>query len=213
MRDMVVSGHGESQRRILGHLKRRGPGAIPAIAADLGLNVETVRAHLRALGSEGLVRRSGRRSGGRGRPEVIYELTAAAQPLFPSREGELLRDLAVYLEENGELDVLKRFFADRLSRRRGEAMKRVESLSGPARVEEVARILSEEGFMAEVETDASGRLTLRLCHCPIRELVAVTNLPCRAELGFVRELLGERPARVSYIPSGAAACCYAVEGR
>jgi predicted ArsR family transcriptional regulator len=49
---------------------------------------------------------------------------------------------------------------------------------------------------------------LRLCHCPVRELVKVTMVPCRAEVGFVTELLGEKLTRVSYIPSGHAACSY-----
>jgi predicted ArsR family transcriptional regulator len=92
-------------------------------------------------------------------------------------------------------------------------MARVEDLSGEARLQEVARILTEEGFMAEVQTDDEGRRVLRLSHCPLRKLVDVTRAPCRAELSFVRELLGERLARVSYIPTGDSACCYTlVEG-
>ncbi len=206
----IPTGRGASQRRILEHLKRRGASTIPSIAEGLGLNVETVRAHLRGLEDGGLVQRSGRRTRGPGRPEIEYRLTSAGDELFPNREGALLRDLAAYLDETGEADVIQRFFADRLERRRGEALARVEGLEGAARLEEVARILSDEGYMAEVDSDARGRPRLRLCHCPIRELVSVTKVPCRIELGFVRELLGERPARVSYIPSGDAACCYSV---
>ncbi len=58
---MINTGLGESQQRILEHLKRRGSSTIPAIAADLDLNVETVRTHLKALGSHGLAQ-AGRRS-------------------------------------------------------------------------------------------------------------------------------------------------------
>jgi predicted ArsR family transcriptional regulator len=46
----------------------------------------------------------------------------------------------------------------------------------------------------------------------MRQLVEATRAPCRAELGFVKELLGERLTRVSYIPSGDSACCYAFTG-
>lgn len=211
---MINKGLGESQQKILEHLKRRGSSTIPAIAADLDLNVETVRTHLRALGSEGLAQRVGSRRSGPGRPEILYGLTDAAETWFPNRESEVLKELTTYLQTAGEQEVVNEFFADYVGRRRSVAMSRVEGLSGEARLDEVARILTEDGFMAEVQVDDEGKRVLRLSHCPLRQLVDVTRAPCRAELSFVRDLLGERLARVSYIPTGDSACCYAlVEGR
>lgn len=201
---------GESQRGILDHLKRRGESTIPALAEDLGLSVETVRAHVRSLGSEGLVRRAGTRRRGPGRPEVLYELTKAADRWFPNREGEVLQEFAKYLEGLGKRDLVDRFFAEYVSTRRSEAMVRVKNLQGALRVREVAQILTEDGFMAEVEEDEPGQAVLRLSHCPLRGLVDVTTAPCRAELTFVRQLLGGSPTRVKYMPKGDAACCYAV---
>lgn len=200
---------GESRQRILEHLKRHGSSTIPAIAADVDLNVETVRDHLKALVDQGLVQRDGTRSRGPGRPEIVYGPTDAAEALFPNRQGELLEELAAFLENAGEGALVERFFAQYVARRRAAALPRVEDLEGRERIEEVARILSEEGFMAEVE-EAGAQPVLRLCHCPMRQLVSATRVPCRAEMGFVRELLGERLARVGYIPSGDAACRYAV---
>jgi len=205
---MTNSGPGESQRRILEHLKRRGSSTIPAMATDLDLNVETVRTHLRALGSEGLIRRVGSRRNGPGRPEIVYGVTDAADEWFPNRESDILRELTTYLEAEGESGVMNDFFEDLVDRRRSAAMSRVEDLSGEARLQEVARILTERGFMAEAQTDQEGKRVLRLAHCPMRQLVDVTRAPCRAELSFVRELLGERLTRVSYIPTGDSACCY-----
>ena len=86
-------------------------------------------------------------------------------------------------------------------------MARLEGLEGAARLEEVARILTELGFMASSEV-GRGRPRLHLCHCPLRELVAVSRIPCRAELGFIRDMLGEPLTRLAYIPSGDAACSY-----
>ena len=205
---MIESGLGESQARILEHLKRRGTSTIPVLAEDVGLNVETVRAHLRALNRDGLVRRGGSRPQGPGRPEILYELTPAAESLFPNREGELLRLLAEYLKTSGKAELLRAFFHEYAEGRRTEAVGRLKGKRGDERLEEVARILSEEGFMAEIEEDDAGRRLLRLCHCPMRNLVEATRAPCRAELGFVSELLGAKLTRVSYIPAGDAACCY-----
>lgn len=203
---------GESQGRILDHLKRRGSGTIPELAEALELNVETIRTHVKALGSEGLVERRGRRSSGPGRPEIVYGLTGAADALFPDREGELLQDLAVWLEERGQAALVGSFFEEQVERRRAAVQERLQDLEGDARLEEVARVLSDEGFMAEVVTDESDRKLLRLCHCPMRKLVEVTRAPCRAELRFIREMLGDRLARVSYIPAGDSSCCYAAKG-
>jgi DeoR family transcriptional regulator, suf operon transcriptional repressor len=207
---MIGSGLGESQQRILEHLKRSGSGTIPVIAGDVGLNVETVRAHLRALDRDGLVKRAGSRPRGPGRPEIVYELTSDAERLFPNREGELFQRFAAYLEESGHPGLVGEFFDDYVDSRRTEALARVAGLEGEDRLHEVARILSEEGFMAEVDRDGEGRPLLKLPNCPIRKLVSATRAPCRAELGFVRELLGEKLTRVSYIPSGDSACCYAL---
>jgi predicted ArsR family transcriptional regulator len=204
-------GLGESRRSILAALKRSGGATVPVLADVVGLNIETVRAHLKALVSQGLVARRGTRTSGPGRPEVMYGLTADAESLFPRREAELLRDLASYLEDAGRSDVLEGFFDSWIEGRRAESLRRVEGLEGLARLREAARILTEQGFMATVEEEA-GEPRLRLCHCPLRELVEVSTVPCRAEVRFVRELVGERLTRVSYIPAGAPACAYAMEG-
>lgn len=209
---MIPTRIGESQRQMLEHLKRRGSGTIPDLGAALDLSVETIRTHMKALRREGLVERRGSRSGGPGRPEILYGLTGAADALFPNREGQLLQDLASYLEHQGHGDLVRAFFEDQVERRRAVVRARLNGLDGDARIEEVARVLTEEGFMAQVETDDGGRTVLRLCNCPMQNLVEVTRAPCRAELRFVRELLGERPVRVSYIPSGDAACCYTLKG-
>ena len=71
----------------------------------------------------------------------------------------------------------------------------------------MARILSELGFMAQIDQE-EGEPSLRLCHCPLRALVDVTRIPCVAEIGLIRELLGEELTRLSYIPAGAHSCSY-----
>ncbi|HEX6134679.1 MAG TPA: helix-turn-helix domain-containing protein [Longimicrobiales bacterium] len=204
---MQAPGMGESRQRLLGTLKQRGPSTIPELAAEAGLNVETVRHHVRGLVGQELVAREGTRRSGPGRPEVVYVLTKRAESLFPRREGELLRELVMHLKRSGHEALLEEFFEMYIGARRGEALARVAGLKGRARVEEAGRILSELGFMAEVDPGETGA-QLRLCHCPLREVVDVTTIPCRAELGFIRELVGERLARLSYIPSGDASCTY-----
>ncbi len=207
---MIPTRIGESQGRILEHLKRRGSGTIPEMATELDLGVETIRSHLKSLGSEGLVERRGSRRNGPGRPEIVYGLTEASYALFPNQEGKLLQDMAAFLQARGQEDLVRDFFDEQVERRRTAVLEGLEGLGDDDRIEEVARVLTDEGFMAEVSTDDEDRKLLRLCHCPMQSLVEVSKAPCRSELRFVREMLGSRLVRVSYIPSGDASCCYAL---
>lgn len=196
-----------SHRSLLDALKRRGRASVPQLADELGLNVETIRDHLKALVGRDLAQRVALVRRGPGRPEIVYALTARAEALFPRREGEVLRELGAYLLRQGHEALLRDFFAKYVDQRRAEVMERVGHLEGRARLEEIARVFTELGFMPEIE-DRDDGARLRLCHCPLRDLVHSTRIPCRAEAGFLTELLGRPIARVSYIPDGDASCSY-----
>jgi predicted ArsR family transcriptional regulator len=204
-----LAAFGESRRSLLEALKRRGSATLLEAAADVGLSRESVREHLNALAADGLVARAGVRRAGPGRPEVLWRLTPRSGALFPQRDAALLGELAAFLVADGQDGVLERFFAQRAAARRKAAQRRLTGLTGRRRLEEVARILSEDGYMAEV-VDAPGSATLRLSHCPIGSLVAATRLPCRAELDLVEELLGRPLRRTDYLPEGGASCSYRV---
>jgi predicted ArsR family transcriptional regulator len=205
--DVQAPGLSLSQRRVLERLKRAGATTIPVLAGALSLNVETVRHHLRALEQLGYVERRGTRRPGPGRPEVVYALTDRAEGLFPDRQGEILQGLAAYLKETGNASLIEEFFERWISSRRQRAKARVEGLEGTARLQEVAAIMAELGFMASANV-AAGRAQLHLCNCPLRDLVEVSRVPCRMEIAFMRELLGEELTRLSYIPAGDASCSY-----
>lgn len=205
-------GIGESQRKLLGLIKRSGECTLARLEAGFDLNRETLRTHLKSLVAMGLVERPGVHRRGPGRPHVLYRLTPAGEALFPRREGELLGELAGFLNERGHRDLLDEFFERRLARRRRELAPRVAGLHGRERLEVVAGILSEEGFVAEV-VDGDGEARLRLCHCPLQELVAVSDLPCRFEKRLVEALLGERSRRETFMAEGDHACTYAAGPR
>lgn len=210
--DFGAPGLGESQRSLLVELKRRGEATLADVADAVDLATETVREHMNALDARRLVERVGRRRDGPGRPRIVYALSDRGEALFPHREGALLGDLASHLVESGREDVLEEFFERRIGEQHSDAADRLEGLEGRDRVREVARILSDQGFMAEVEeTDGDGgALHLKLCHCPLKELVAASRLPCRAEIEFVEELLGEGLTRESWMPDGDHACTYRI---
>lgn len=196
---------------ILDAIKRAGSATIPDLADDFGLSPETVRSHVKGLAAAGLVKQAGQRRDGPGRPQDLWRVTPHAETVFPRREGEFLRGLAGYLKERGETHLLERYLDQFAAERTEEGLARLEGLEGRARLERVAKILTEEGYMAEVVEDASDAAPrIRLCHCPVRELVHATALPCKAEIGFVKALVGDELARVEYMPDGDAACAYSI---
>lgn len=207
---LASPGIGDSQRALLEALKRSGGDTLAGLEGAVDLAAETVRSHLQALVAQGLVERSGQLRSGPGRPRIRYRLSAAGDALFPQRDRELLSELATFLLDTGRGAVLEQFFTERLERKRREAEARLAGVPAEERLEAVARLLSEEGFLAEVVTDAAGR-HLRLYHCPLRQLVEVSRLPCRAELALVGDLVGGPLRRESFMPDGAASCTYAVE--
>jgi len=210
--DLLGPGLGETQRGILDRLKRRGASAVREIGADLDLAAETVREHLNSLTARGLVRRAGSRKDGPGRPEILYALTETGESLFPQREGRLLGELTRYLIESGGRDVLEAFFERRLADLREEARARIEGLEGRERLEAVAAILTEQGFMAEIVDGGGAPPRLKLCHCPLAEMVAISTLPCRAEIALVKELIDEPLERLAWMPDGDRTCTYVIGG-
>lgn len=192
-------------RTLLDALKYRGHATVPEIAGDLDVNVETVRDHMRMLETRHIVRRAGTQQHGPGRPEIVFTLTAEAEALFPRREGEVLQSLARYLVAHEQAPLLRAAFGAYVADRRKAGHARVKGLTGRARAREVVRILEEMGYMPVLDEEAG---TLRLCHCPMRGLVDATDLPCREEIGLLRDLLGDSLTRVTHMPRGDVACSY-----
>ena len=206
--DLFGPGLGETQRLLLGTLKRRGPSTLAQLRSDLGLAPATLRQHAEALAAKGLVVRQGTRRHGRGRPEVVYYLGRAGEQLFPHAEADLLRDLLAFLSRGGQGALVAEFFAQRAAARREASWERVAHLQGPARWMEVARIFSEQGFMADASTARDGVPELRLHHCPLRATAEATDLPCRAEVALAEALLGQPLSRVEHGAHARGICCY-----
>ncbi|MFN7943015.1 MAG: DeoR family transcriptional regulator [Thermoanaerobaculia bacterium] len=210
MDELHGPGLGASQRTLLDLLKRRGEATLAEVETGLDVARETVRSHLVSLTAQQLVERSGVRRQGPGRPQVLYRLSAKGEALFPRREGEMLAQLARYLLESEHPEQLEEFFVAHTQAKRARLASRLEGLPAGERLTEIAGSLSAEGYLAEAELADGQPVRLRLCHCPLRDLVAVTQLPCRAEMGLVEDLLGRPLERTQFMPDGAASCTYSV---
>lgn len=199
----------DTKREILLLVKRKGSISIDDAHQATGLARTTLREHLGQLERDRVVARTTHRQG-QGRPILLYHLTEEGHRLFPSRDGVLLRRLLAYLEEQGRQDLVRGFFEHFWEERQREFEFRLSA--GPAdnqayRLRILEDLLSEQGFMPEVETSEGG-LTIRECNCPFPEAVKHTRIPCQLEARFFERIFEEEIGRVTYIPEGSPACTY-----
>lgn len=206
---IAAPGIGASQRTMLETIKRLGEATLAEVVQTVDIAPETVRSHMLTLVAQGLVIRTGVKRDGPGRPRVCFALSDAGNALFPQKDRELLRELATFLSVNGHGALLERFFSDRLKKKRAAAEAQIGHLPPKRRLAALAKLLTNDGFIAEVVT-ARGKQQLRLCHCPLRELVEISDLPCRAEQSLISHVLGVPVQLQSFMPDGAPLCTYAI---
>ncbi len=216
MKDGKYKGaHRETRREILGKLKVRGALPSSVMANELGISSMAVRQHMQELESSGDVR-SNDVSRGKGRPTKYWELTERANRHFADRHRDLIVDLLVNLKESmGEEGM------DRLLQKRGETQtetysKRVRpALTLLEKVEALAQIRSEEGYMAEVQAKGDEALFLIENHCPICAAAESCSGLCTAELDVFRRTLGNDVDvdRTEHLLSGSRRCVYRIRSK
>ena len=191
---------------ILPFLKTRGHATLGEIAAHLEVSKQGTLRHLEALEAAGLATVAAAPPHGRGRPENVYRLTAAAQDNFPDGHRELTGQLVEFLSE----EQLKRFFERRSAKLEAEYAERLAGLDFEARVRELAKLATEHGHMAEV-VEHGGALAIRHCNCPIQDVAARTGLPCVNEQQMYERLLGAQVTRSTWMAEAASDCTYEVK--
>jgi iron-sulfur cluster biosynthesis transcriptional regulator SufR len=201
-----------TRRAIVHVLKQEGPMDAQALAARLHVSAMAVRQHLYALQGEQLVTYH-EVPRPLGRPAKRWQLTPAADRLFPEAYAELTLSLLASVREAFGKAGLERLL-DLRTRRQIAAYRR--QMAGRAslqqRLEALAAIRTDEGYMADVQPQADGSFLLIENHCPIcAAAVACTGL-CGKELDVFQAVLGEGVAieRTEHIVAGARRCAYRV---
>ena len=204
------------RRAILLHLRQAGPSSPDGIATALEASRTGVLQQLHALEEAGLVSHAAEKHGV-GRPRHVYDVTPEAQGLFPTDYGGFASGLLKAIESVGGDDLVEQVFAarrrqvgDRIRRRMDERLPARPTLED--RVQVLAVLQAEAGYLAEAVMGEDGQLRLREHNCAIDKIARRTQAPCDAELALFRELLGPGVARESHIASGDRCCSYVIPG-
>ena len=199
-----------SRRQILEALKRRGELGTEELAGHLGLTASGVRQHLAGLGADGLVAHRTVREGP-GRPRHCYHLTPAADSLFPRAYSDLTNELLGYAADE-EPAMVERLFEKRRQRRVEGARHRLAGLDFPAKVAELARILDEDGYLADFEALPDGTFRVTEHNCAILGVARRYGQACSSEIEFLRDAVPEASIeRVSHMIAGQHACAYEIK--
>jgi DeoR family suf operon transcriptional repressor len=204
----LPAGHRGHRGRLLVELKKAHRLTARELASRLRVSLNGVRHHIKELESEGLIEYE-RQYHGVGAPAFAYLLTPAGQALFPRRYEATLNDVLDQVVERegraGAVAVLEARYAA-LTRR---VQQQLAGADPAERLAAVARILSEEGYMAEaVVTSGNGTLIEHNCAIP----AVAERFPeiCAAEARFLAAVLGAEVQRHGHILSGCSACEYRV---
>jgi predicted ArsR family transcriptional regulator len=207
------TGERKTRRAIVKLLKTEGALGSAQLAERLGLTAMAVRLHLYALQSEGLVNAEDRPVPV-GRPAKLWRLTREADRHFPEAYAELSVALIGAMQETFGAKGLERVLASRCRSQRDEYAKRIKPADSLKRkLAELARVRTEEGYMAEVRPEEGGGFLLVESHCPICAAANACQGFCSTELDLFRSVLGPgvEVERVEHIVSGDQRCAYRVK--
>jgi len=200
------------RRAVLDRVKREGPVTADALAARLGVTSMAVRQHLERLEKDGFVRHE-TRPPTRGRPSKLWSATAQADSCFANAHEALAVDLIAQVRRAFGEAGLERLATLRTTEQESTYAPQISARKSLwAKLGQLARIRSREGYMAEVRKAGSDAWLLLEHHCPICSAARACNGICREELKLFQRVLGEnvRIERVSHILAGAVRCAYRV---
>ena len=211
--EVPAPGERKTRRAIAKLLKTEGPIDSAQLAQRLGLTAMAVRQHLYALQREGLVT-SEERPVPIGRPAKFWQLTREADRLFPEAYAELSVALIDSVKDAFGEEGLERVLTSRCARQRMDYGKRIRPHDSLERkLHELAKVRSEEGYMAEIRREDNGGFLLVENHCPICAAANACQGFCSTELDLFRSVLGPavKVERAEHIIKGDQRCVYRIQ--
>ncbi|MEK8033221.1 MarR family transcriptional regulator [Ideonella sp. DXS29W] len=197
--------------RLLFQLKSRGPQTAATLAAACAITPMGAHKQLQALATQGLVDFHDEPQGV-GRPRRIWRLTHAGHGRFPDRHGDLTVQLLRHAAEHFGPQALDTLIAAREAESEQVYRRQLEGLDNVGeRVQGLARVRSEEGYMAHATADEQGWLLVE-DHCPICAAATQCQGFCRSELALFQRCLGPSATveRVEHVLAGGRRCAYRI---
>ena len=182
------------------------------LASRLNVTPMGVRQHLYALEREKLVDVE-MRPGPIGRPAKYWRLTPQANRLFPEAYAELSLSLINSVADAFGPSGMTRLLDARFAKQQADYGARVDR-SAPLkkRLQQLAKVRTDEGYMADVHPAGPRAFLFVENHCPICAAATACQGFCAIELDLFRSVLGPDVTveREEHIIAGDRRCAYRI---
>lgn len=201
----------QTTERILYFIKTKGPVSTATLAKTLDMTGEAARQQVQKLVAAGLIEGRQEAQAGAGRPRQNWVLTEAGNARFPDTHAQLTIKLIGSVRQLfGEAGL------DKLITQREEESRSAYALACsapdlPTRLQQLATVRDEEGYMARVEADGNDWLLIE-DHCPICAAARTCQGFCRSELQLFQEVVGPGATivREQHLLTNAMRCIYRI---
>ncbi|PCI61541.1 MAG: transcriptional regulator [Gammaproteobacteria bacterium] len=198
--------------KIIQRLKTQGELTAKILAEELGLTTMGIRQHMQTLEEQSEVVFCDKKAP-RGRPTRYWSLTPKSNSHFADRHEELTVQLidsvqSVFGESGLDKLIEHREHATLINYRLALA----DQYTVEEKLKVLAKLRSEEGYMATIDHDENGCYWLLENHCPICAAATKCLNFCRSELNLFQTLLNDIATvkREEHIIAGARRCAYKV---
>jgi DeoR family suf operon transcriptional repressor len=206
---MAIQEAEPTREKILRALRANGQMNVSELASLLRITHISIRHHLSSLQSEAMI--SGREERhGIGRPRVVYRLTETALDRNPSKYYKFTNVLLDQLKEHLPPQVVEKLLMDVASSIAGEWKTELENLPLPRRIDRLAQLLLQEGFVARVESAGPDQYRLLEFACPYSKISLNHPEVCALDASMIARALGAKVERTSCIRSGSENCTFAI---
>ena len=202
-------GYGGLRGTILLQLKKSQGLTAKELATRAGVSLNAVRHHIKELEAERLIAYE-RLHRGVGAPPFAYRLTNEGHALFPRRYEAALTEVLDHLVEQQGRNAAVALLEARYERLTEQLQQELSGADSAQRLVAMARLLSDDGYMAEARSAADGGGTLIEHNCAIQTVAERFPEICAAEAKFLAAVLGGEVQREHHILAGCSACEYRV---
>ncbi len=203
-----------TRTRLLNALKSSGPKTAADLAGGLEVTSVAVRQHLDGLLQDGLVAFEDVK-GSVGRPKRVWDLTSQGHQQFPDNHSNLALSLLTGVNDLYSAEGLEKLIAHREAKSRQSYQDALNGASNlPEKVDILADLRTQEGYMAEVAREGESYLLIEN-HCSICAAARACQGFCRSEFKLFKDVLGPKVQveRLEHQLSGDRRCVYRIEQR
>lgn len=194
---------------ILRALQSKGKCTIKDLAQAAEISPISVRHHIAQLLAEDLLKVEESRRGV-GRPHHVYSLSEKGLERFPRRYYQLTQHLLDELKDALTQQEIEGFFSNIASSMAEKYSPALERLPLKARINDLHRLLAEEGFEATICHEGH-QLVIKEVRCPFFPLGRQHPEVCLIDQFFIANALAIPAERVKHIRHGDQGCAFEIQ--